>query len=157
MSEEDKIENTETRTKSEKPIKKGKPTWKPANMLDVTNKKKGLRYRWCDKDGGNVQKKLSEGWSFVDSTSGISGDHVEPHRINDGKKMTSLREHREMILMAMPEELAEARNEVFREKGERNLDGTKDLLRHEADVHGGRYNAGETVYGYVKTPTRVID
>lgn len=123
------------------PKKKGNSTWKPAQKLEVRNKKKGFRYRWCDKDPANIQKKLAEGWVVATKDSGTKADHVVPGVTGDGKAPTSVTEYRESVLMVLPEEVAQARDRFFQEQTDKQTTGLKDRLQADldqsADTEGG--------------------
>lgn len=111
------------------PVKKGKSTWRPAAMLDVNNKPKGYRLRWCDKDPMNIQKKEAEGWIHATSINGFKTEHEHPGKTGDGMPLTSVTEYRDMTLMAMPEEIAQARDEYIREQTERQTVELKEDLK----------------------------
>ena len=69
--------------------KKGKATWRPAQKLEVRNKKTGLRYRMCDKDPENLSRKQAEGWFFANKETGGKAEHVKPGDVADGKEQTT--------------------------------------------------------------------
>lgn len=121
--------------------KKGKPTWKPAAMLDVPEKVPGFRLRWCDKDALNLQRKKAEGWIMANEINGIHAEHDHPEKTGDGHSMTSVTEYRDLVLMALPEDLGKARDKYFNEKTEQQTRGLKRDLEEEmsggsAEVHG---------------------
>lgn len=90
--------------------KKGNTSWRPAQMLDVKNKSEGFRYRMVNVDHANLDKKVAEGWEFVNGETGIPGEHIDPKKIVDGSKLDSTETYRDMVLMAMPEDTAQARD-----------------------------------------------
>lgn len=124
--------------------KKGKPTWKPAAMLDVAEKVPGFRLRWASNDSLNLQRKQSEGWVFATEITGVDAKHDHPEKTGDGHSMTGVTEYRDLVLMALPDDLAEARDAYFIEKTDlqtrdlkRNLE--KDLANEDgksASIHG---------------------
>jgi hypothetical protein len=126
------------------PRKKGKPTWKPAAMLDVVDKKKGFRMRWASNDPLNLQRKKAEGWVMANKETGIDAEHEHPEKTGDGHSMTSVTEYRDLVLMALPEELGKARDEYIEERTElqtmnlkRNLeDDLKNKKGKSADTYG---------------------
>ena len=72
--------------------------------------------RWCDSDPANIQKKLAEGWNFVNKTTCPSGQHVtreDVNEINDGGDINGAISYRELIGMALPREMKEARDEYY--------------------------------------------
>jgi hypothetical protein len=79
-------------------VKKGKPSWKPAKKLQVSNKNADYEYRWCQNDPFNIQKKKADGWVMASEINGIHAEHVGE------KSPTSVTEYRESVLMALPRE-----------------------------------------------------
>jgi hypothetical protein len=122
-------------------FKKGNSSWKPASVTDVTNKEEGYRYRWARKDPDNLYKKESEGWETV---SGLTSDKVKPeetNRINDGRNISSVHEKHDVILMRIPEEVAQGRDAYYNAESERRVAGLtahikKDLAKEGANTHG---------------------
>lgn len=112
-------------------VKKGRSTWSPAQKLQVHDKKPGFRYRWRENDPQNIQRALSEGWEFVNPITGIPGEHFDPEDAQ--KSLTSNTEYRELKLMALPEEVAQARDEFFRERTDLQTAGLKDNLQNDLD------------------------
>ena len=117
-------------------LKKGRPSWRPAQMLTV-EKEPGYRYRWVRKDDANIERKTNESWSFV-----AKDVHEHPEGINDGKPLTSTGEYREMVLMRIPEEIAQERDAYFRALTDRQTRGIKNQLEAEMqNASGGRSDA----------------
>lgn len=126
--------------------KKGKASWKPAQKLDVRNKQEGFRYRFRDRDSQNIQRARAEGWEFVNPITGIPGDHVDPEDAQ--KDLTSTTEYRELTLMALPEDIAQARDEHFKELTRKQTVGLKDRLQGDLDKdapEGHRTSATGTI------------
>lgn len=124
-------------------VKKGKPTWKPAAMLNVTKTIDGHRARWVHNDRQNILRKQAEGWVFANEITGIKREHEHPEKVEDGHSLTTTTEYRDMVLMALPEEMAKAREEYFNEKTEQQTRGLKRDLEKEmrngentAAIHG---------------------
>lgn len=121
-------------------VKKGKPTWSPAAVLDVTNKEDGYRYRWSNKDPENLARKSAEGWETINGLQADKAQHVEPDKIQDGKKMTSVYERKDCILQRLPEDIAEARDEYMNNKTKQRTAGLtahlKKEIGKEAPIHG---------------------
>ena len=114
--------------------KSGKPTWKPAQQLEVTNKdSEAFSYRWCHNDSANLQRKQAEGWEFVNSETGIPAEHDRQETIADGAALTGKNSYRELILMALPRDLAEARKRYIRDQTNRQTQGVKGSLRSGLD------------------------
>lgn len=98
--------------------KTGKKSWRPAQMLHTMNEQAGFRYRWCDKDPANLDKKQAEGWEFVKSSKSSKPDATTPASSDidyADQTLTSLQEYRELIRMRLPEDIAEGRDEYYKE------------------------------------------
>lgn len=95
--------------------KKGKKTWAPAQALEV-KKVPGFRLRWTDKDPKVTQRKMAEGWVEVHPDQGIRAEHEHPGDVPSGKPVTSVTEYRELHLMALPEDVAKAREAYFTDR-----------------------------------------
>lgn len=122
------------------PIKKGKSSWTPASVTEVTNKEPGYRYRWSSKTPDNLAKKEAEGWETV---SGVTSDKAipSPERIGEGKKLTSVYEKHDVILQRIPEENAQARDAYFDNENKRRIAGLtahikKEIGKAGANMHG---------------------
>lgn len=140
--------------------KKGKPSWKPASQMDLTKAPDGHRPKWVDRtDPMNIARHQAEGWVIVNPDQGIHAEHARPDGVQDGRPLTSTTEHREMILMALPEDLAQARAEYIAEltRQQTVTVGTKiaqDKLDQAASQHGA---SRATATGFVKHNTETID
>jgi len=106
------------------PKKRGAVSWKPARRLDVRNKDENFRYHWADKK--NVDKKQYEGWEVAPSE-----EHADPNLIDGGKSIDSTTSFRELILMRMPEELAQERDAWVAERTRSQTAGLKHTLEHD--------------------------
>lgn len=126
------LANAEPRRRGRPPKpKKGKPTWRPAEQLLVDNKDPNFVYRWCAKDPANLARKRAEGWQPVNGLTGMSADHERPETVMGGSPLTGVTEYRELVLMALPKDIAEARRAHFNEQTDRQARGVKDRLTHE--------------------------
>lgn len=99
-----------------KPKKTGKKSWRPAQMLHTMNEKPGYRYRWCDKDPANLDKKKAEGWEFVGTPQTDKPDAscaADSDIDYAGNGLTSITEYRELVRMRLDEETALARDEYY--------------------------------------------
>lgn len=120
-----------------RPPKKGKPTWKPANVDDVFDKEPGYRYRWVHKSEDNLAKKRAEHWVLDEGTNVEAGYG----RINEAKPLTSVRERRDAVLMRLPEEIAQERDDYYNGETARRMSALKrqtrdDLGQSGAPIHG---------------------
>lgn len=95
--------------------KKGKRTWKPANLLDVKGKDPGFRYRMCRNDDANIARKQEEGWEFVNATTDPEVRVIGAGTIEDGAKTDTTQRQRELVCMRLPEELGKERDEHYGE------------------------------------------
>lgn len=126
-------------------LKKGRNSWQPASITDVTGKEDGYRYRYINKTADNVAKKREEGWEIV---NGLSSDRVQAtdsHRINDGKQMTSVYEKHDVILARIPEEIAEGRDAYFNNETARRTAGLTSHIKKEVGKEGGETHGEITI------------
>ena len=125
----------------EEPAKKvkkiGKKSWQPASVREVTGKLPGYHYRTINTEvPGNFNKKLAEGWETCTSERiGMPGG-----TINDGSPMDSTKQIRGDLLMRMPSDTKEARDEYFQSR----LKSAADRSRDE------KLSLGETAYGSIR-------
>lgn len=92
----------------QKAKKKGKATWQPAARLATYDRKPGWAYRLCDKSPENLERYRAEGWVPVNASTGVPGEFSEEENQTSGVK-----QHRELVLYALPDDLAEARREHY--------------------------------------------
>lgn len=109
------------------PVKKGrKVEWKPAKSLNFLEGPEGHRKRWVNNDEANIQKKLAEGWIPINKTTAPTKAGFNMKMANastDGKPLGSNPVYRELVGMALSEEIGEARDEHFRKKSEDQVRG----------------------------------
>ena len=128
-----------------KPVmKKGNKSWRPFNLLELTGKTPGFRYRWCDKDPANLDKKSAEGWKFVRSTNAkynkpdatiTTGSYTDIDYADC--TTTGIVEYRESILMALDEDTAIERDAYFMNKTQQQAVLTpKQRAKQLADMSG---------------------
>lgn len=123
-------------------VKKGKPTWRPANVDDVFDKEEGYRYRKVNKDSRNMAKKLAERWEVVSDANGQQTTQETGYgRIDAGKPLTSVRESYDTVLMRIPEEDALERDAYINNENARRIAGLKRQTKEElgssnAPTHG---------------------
>lgn len=118
--------------------KKGRSSWKPASVTDVTDKEPGYRYRWANKTPDNLAKKEAEGWETV--SKGTSADDafaVDDGNVHTGKKLTSIYEKRDVILQRIPEDIALERDAYMNEKTKKRTIGLTAHFKKEAREAGG--------------------
>lgn len=126
------------------PVKRGNKSWKWRNRLDVRDKKKDFRYRFVSREESNLRDKMADGWEFVNPVTGIPGEHVDPRQVADGEPLEGAQTYRDLVLMALPEEMAKLRDEAVREMTRQQTVGLKKQLQSDlrnsegatAEVHG---------------------
>lgn len=113
-------------------VKKGRSlSWKPAKKLgDIKNVPEGHTARWCDKDPANIDKKLQEGWEFINKTTAPSVVHESEDKtrevVDSNYDLDSAITYRELVGMALPDDLKEARAKYFEQ---RTIDATKARIK----------------------------
>ncbi len=136
--------------------KRGRPSWRPARKLDVINKSPDFRYRYVSTDYANLQKKLAEGWQFVNPSTGIPGEHAPTAReVSDGKQIDTVNKYRELVVMALPEEIAKERDAFYANKSKHRAKALEDQLQTDlnkaARDSGARHTA--VAHGSIKIGT----
>ena len=126
---------------AETPKKRGTAVWKSFDRLGIVDKNPNYRYKWCSRTPENLEKKHAEGWTPVNRATGIPGEHREGVHAIDGVEIAGAKSHRELILHAMPAELAEARDRYFQGKTDQQARGLKKSLQEKvaggpAQIHG---------------------
>ena len=122
----------------EAPVKKGNRSWDAVNRLDVRNRVPGFRYRHCSTgysgDDVKMAQRLDQGWTFVNKETGVPGELAQKP---DAPGTAGVR--RDMVLMALPEDLAKERDAYFQAKtdaGERGLTAKlREKMRDAAEDH----------------------
>ncbi len=130
-----------------KPAKKHRVTtpWKPATLLDIPEhlKDKDYVYRFCDrKREGNIQKKLAEGWE-IDKELSKKMKQAKP-TLEDGSNLDGTMGIRELVVMRMPKETAEARNKYYADKASGAMKNSAQELKKEL---------GDAEYGDITVET----
>jgi hypothetical protein len=116
---------------NEKP--KGNAQWRPANRLGTQEKRDGFSYRFVRNEAENIESKSMEGWKIVNKTTGIPGE------IDDEQNKTSgAKQHKELVLMALPEETVKARTEYYTDKTNLTERALKKNLQSDLSQGGGR-------------------
>ena len=84
----------------------------------------------------NIEKKLAEGWHFINN---VTGDVVETEIESDAMK--GVKQHRELILMAQENDTLAERDEYFQEQTDMQERGILERIKTDkpspdADVRG---------------------
>lgn len=125
--------------------KKGKASWKPAKALEVRASEEvrsKFRLRWREKDPQNLRRAEAEGWEYIHPTKGARAEHEV-----DDNPLTSATEYRELVLMGLPEDIAQERDAYFQEKADAQIAGVKKDLQSDLDKaadHEGGYKTNAT-------------
>lgn len=115
--------------------KRGNASWAPAKKLELYNKKDGFRYRWCVSDPYNIMKKQAEGWVHATAETGLKPEHDRVETVSDGKPLDTVTEYRELTLMALPEDVALARDAyIAAETDKQTVGRVADLRKKVAEA-----------------------
>lgn len=145
------VEEVDDAEEGKAPVRKHKVTtpWKPATLLDIPSQYKDPRfvYRYCAKNReGNLEKKMAEGWEIDTELSRKMKRHVAT--IQDGTQQDTTTQIREMIVMRMPKEMAEARAAYFAQKaGDAQESANKRFKKEAQELTAGYHKSG--TYGEV--------
>lgn len=114
------VDTQEKPKTSPKKVSRGVSTtpWKPSRVLDIPQhlKVKGFTYRWASKNQvGRIQKLISEGWE-IDTELSKKLSTAIPKTIIDGSPLDGTVQRRELIVMRIPDEMADARRAYYAQK-----------------------------------------
>lgn len=109
--------------------KKAKAEWVRPDLLRVEEKRPEVAYKWARED--NVERLKEEGW-VASEDSRLATERVE----GDGAKLDSTIRRRELVLMEMPAEMAEARQTYWRSKAEEQAKAIRERYLEEAERRG---------------------
>lgn len=125
-------------------VKKGKAVWRPARRLDLNNKEPDWGYRWMNADDPRyIESKMEEGWVVVNKTTGIKAEKSESD--GDGNPLAGAVKTRELVAMALPPELKEAREEYFTQLTDARTIGMKKKLDEDLSKGGPARAEGKIV------------
>lgn len=126
------------------PKKIGARSWRPASLTEVTGRDPNYTYRLVNTEiGGNVQKKLAEQWEICTEEQ----VNLPVKTLADGSKIGTTNQVRELLLMRMPNEVAESRRKYHQGK---EVDAT--ALKNDFKRNIGSYSDGGA-YGNVTQET----
>jgi len=115
--------------------------WVPAPTLDQLEglDTENWAYRWVSKLPNRIKKFLAEGWSFVNKEE---GDHVLHRRsqtgqLDAGRALTTEVDYREVVMMKLPKERAEARQRYYQAKTDKAVGQINREVKQEAKNLGG--------------------
>lgn len=125
-------------------VKKGKPSWRPAQRLSVKKRPEGYVLRWANKDTANLQKKQAEGWVFANKENGVDVEQEMPGMITGTGKFGSTPEYRDAVLMAIDETTAQERRDYFQERSDDQIRAIKAKAEQENAENARRYGVRPT-------------
>lgn len=131
-------------------LKKGKPTWKPAQVLDIIDKEPGYNYRILEKSPANLAKKRKEGWEILSGINNSNGTNNAGGNMESGKSLTSVLEGHDYIVGRMPEEMAQSRQDYINNETERRT----QALMHQTKADLG--NTGAPIHGSITMEKRGV-
>ncbi len=125
---------------------KGKPTtpWKPSKILALPGvlKRPGMVPRWCnEKKDGNIAAKREAGWEFV-RVKPAAREQLN-RTLNDSIGVDGIIRMRELVLMWIPQEVADARNKYYQDRGNFDPTAMRQALKQNIGQQGG---ANASVY-----------
>jgi hypothetical protein len=123
-------------SKTDKSVKKGDDSWAEPKLLQVANKNPDFAYRWVRKDEHSVERRLGQGWSIVNKTSGIPGNPTDPDLVATSNSLDGARSINELVLMAIPADRAKARRAHLDERTREQTTALKRGLRKDLNSVG---------------------
>ena len=114
---------------SDKP-RSGIRAWIRGDLIKLENRDDGWEYRWCDSTNiVKMAQREAQGFVKVTKTSGLHVENVGEADIkHSGPSTTGIVEMGDLVLMALPEDLAEERREAVLELNHEALEGMTDTL-----------------------------
>jgi len=110
----------------------GADEWIPASTLDQIEglEQDKFRYRWVEKKPERVKRFMAEGWSLVNE---LDGDRIFHRRgqtgsLDAGKTLDTSVDYRDVVMMKLPIERAEARRRYYQKK----TDKAAELINRDA-------------------------
>jgi hypothetical protein len=121
--------------KSKKDIK----AWIRGDLIKLENRDDGWEYRWCNRnDPVKMAQREAQGFVRVTSTSGLHAENAGQADIRHSSPSTEgIVEMGDLVLMALPEDLAEMRRQAVVEVNNEALQG----MTEELDSNLGKVGA----------------
>lgn len=138
---------------TESVVKKGKPTWKPAAIVNV-KPREGYTPRMINKDPDNLARKQAEGWEIESGVNSQKSSQTQGYgRINDGTPLTSVTERHDCVLGWMENDKVQARREYYQDRTKR----MEEALAREAKSDMARATGGKGgVHGSIQIEKRGV-
>jgi len=115
--------------------------WVPAPTLDQLEglDTENWAYRWIEKRPNRVKKFMAEGWTFVNELDGdrIFHKRAQTGQLDAGRALTTEVDYREVVMMKLPKERAEARRRYYQAKTDKAVGLINREVSQEARNLGG--------------------
>lgn len=125
--------------------KKNIRAWVRGDLISLEDRDHGWEYRWCDKNNDvKMAQRLAQGYVLVTSTSGLHAQNAGQADIkHSGPSTSGIVAMGDLVLMALPEELADERRQAVTELNKEALTG----MTEELDSNMSRIGAPVTGEG----------
>jgi hypothetical protein len=142
-SDDSPDEAIQRRNRNAKPVKKGTRSWAPSAPLGIKSRDPAYRLRWVNTEPSNMLRKRSEGWEPATRHDAV---HDRPSGVESGAGTPAgVLEYRDMVLMKIPEEMAQERAAYYQNQARQQLSGL--TTRAKADINA---KTGALVDGDIK-------
>lgn len=127
--------------------KKGIRAWIKGDLIRLENRDDGWEYRWCDKTNAvKMAQREAQGFVRVTSTSGLKATNAGQADLNhSGPSTTGLTEMGDLVLMALPKDLAEERRQAVIEMNDEALNGMTSEFDSNMDRIGAPKSGKVTI------------
>lgn len=133
--------------------------WKPARVLDIPAELKDKRftYRWASKRSvGRIQKLIAEGWE-IDKEISSKLEGSLPSTMEDGSSLDGTVQRRELVVMRLPREMADARNAYYQKRAGETVASAEDQLKKSGLSYGKMTTTVTKGVGLKKKQEEVAD
>lgn len=153
MESKENLETAPVRTRKRTSIhpsqkdKKQIKAWIRGDLIRLENRDDGWEYRWCSRnDPVKMAQREAQGFVRVTSTSGLHAQNAGEADIKHSSPSTAgIVEMGDLVLMALPKELAEARREAVTEVNNEALRGMTEELDSNLDKVGATKHGKLTI------------
>jgi hypothetical protein len=118
--------------------------WVPGSTIDQIEglDRENFAYRWVQKDVARIKRFLAEGWTFVNE---LDGDKVLHRKattgaLDAGSRLDTSVDHRDVVMMKLPRERAEARRRYYQKKTDKAVELINRDAQNAARNLGGEIN-----------------
>ena len=115
--------------------KTGMKSWIAGNLIELENRDDGWEYRWCNRhDTVKMAQREAQGFVRVTSTSGLHAQNAGTADIkHSGPSTQGVTELGDLVLMALPEDLAQERRDAVMEINQEAITGMAAELDQNMD------------------------